>query len=104
MVVHDVEQYHESAAMSALHQLFKILRTAVAAIGRERENAIVTPIPPAGKVGNRHQFNRGDTEFDQIVEPFAYRRKSSGEGKGSNVQFIDDGIFPWAAALCVVVP
>ena len=102
VVVDHIQQNHESAVMRALNQIFKIFGTAISAIGSEWENAVISPIALAGKVGDRHYFERRDSNIRKIVEPLASRGKSSGWRKRSDMQFVDDSFFPATAAPRVI--
>src|ERR1700686_2348151 len=88
VVVNNIQQNHESAVMGTLDQLFEIFGSAVSTIGSEGEDAVVTPVALAGKVGNWHQLHGSDSQIREIGEPLAHGRERPGRGEGSDVQFI----------------
>src|SRR6202158_4543630 len=97
VVVDNIQQNHESGVMATLNQLFEIFGSAVGAIGSEGEDAVVTPVALAGKVGNRHQLHGSVSQIREIVEPLAHGGERPGRGEGSDVQFIENRLFPPAA-------
>src|SRR5712691_12368314 len=104
MVVDNVQQDHDSMIVSALNEPLEFLGAAVGTIGREREDAVVSPIAPSREVGYRHEFDSGDSQISQIIEASAHRRKLPGRGESSDVQFVNDGLIPWTAAPLIILP
>ena len=98
MVVHHIEQHHQPACLGRGNQSFEIIRFAVSRIGRKRQHAIVAPVALTRKIGDRHQFQRGDAEVHQIIELGLDGRESTFGGKTADVQFVDDRFFPGPAA------
>src|SRR5580704_18704858 len=62
VIVDNIEEDHDSAPVGALHQILEILRPAVTAIGREREDAVIAPIALAWKVCDGHQLYGSDSQ------------------------------------------
>src|SRR6266404_696416 len=93
MVINDIQQDHDSAAMGPLNKFLEVFGTAIGTIGCEGINTVVAPISPARKVGDGHQLQRCDSEVSEVIELFAYRRESPGGSEGSHVQFVDDSFF-----------
>src|SRR5258708_31084380 len=52
--------------------------------------SVVTPIAVAGKFGDRHQFNGGDTQLCEVGKFWNYRFESSVGSERAGVQLIDD--------------
>src|SRR5208282_1067760 len=104
MVVDNIQQNHHSAVMGASDKLFEIFGAAVSAIGREREDAVVTPVALAREVGNRHQLQGSDSQIRQVVEALAHCGTSPGRGEGSDVQFIENSFFPPSATPGAILP
>src|SRR5580692_9487775 len=104
MVVHNIEEHHDSPLMRTLYQFFEIFRTSIHTVRSERKDAVVPPIALAGKIGNRHQLYRSDSQVGEIVEAFARGGKSSGRGEGPNMQFINNGLLPRTSLPSVVTP
>src|SRR5215472_4080813 len=104
VVVHDIEDNHQATRVGGLDELLKIVGPTVGTVGSEGEYAVVSPVPPAGEIGERHEFHRSHTEVPKIVELLFYALKSAFGREGTNVQFVDDGLFPRTAAPVVVIP
>src|ERR1700690_2737194 len=49
VVVDNIEQDHDPAAMSILNEVLEIFRPAVAAIGSKREDSVITPVAFSGE-------------------------------------------------------
>jgi hypothetical protein len=62
MVVDDVEHGSESAPVTSVDEPLKPRGAAVAGLRREERHAVVAPVAVAGKLGHRHQLDRGDAE------------------------------------------
>src|SRR5579863_8067931 len=90
--------------MRALDQIFEIFRPAIHAIRSKWENAVISPIAFARKVSYRHNFQRGHSNIDEIIEAFARRCKSSSLRKRSDVQFVNHSLFPAAAPPSTIAP
>ncbi len=58
MVVHDVEDHRDAVGVCLIHEVPQVIGSAIAALRCVDEDAIVTPIARAGKIGDRHDFNR----------------------------------------------
>ena len=104
VVVDDVEQDHETASVRRGDQALEPLRPAVGCIGCERQHAVIAPAAAPGKIGDRHQLERGDPQLRQIVEPrFDPGERAFGR-EGADVQLVDRGFLPRAAAPAAVFP
>ena len=104
MIVDDVKQHHEAGRMGGGDEGLQVLRAAIG-IGRcEWQYAVITPVPPAGESGDRHDLDGGDAEVSQVAQLADGRAKRAVRGEGANVQLVDDRLLPWAADPTVVVP
>src|SRR5499427_7521946 len=56
MIVDDVEKHHEPVGMRLVDQRSQIIGPPVGAVRRIKQDAVVSPISPAGEVGNWHQL------------------------------------------------
>src|SRR6516164_1452846 len=90
--------------MGGLDQGLQILGSAIGGIGRIGKDTIVTPVPTAGEIRNRHDFNRCNAECNQIVEPADRRPEGAFRSKGTDMHLIDDRFLPSAAAPVGVAP
>ena len=94
MVVDHVKYRHQAARMRGRDQALEIVRGPVARVGRERQHAVVAPVARARKIGDRHDFDRGHAESDQIVELLYCCDKGARRRESSDVKLIDYGLFP----------
>ena len=74
VVVHHVQQHHHAAHVRLLDEVLEIVGAAVSRVGREGQNAVVSPIALAGKVRQRHQLDRGYAQIRQIIQPLFHAR------------------------------
>ena len=103
MVVDDVEQHGDAAAVRGLDEGLEILRPAVARVGRVSVDAVVAPAPAAGKIADRHDLEGGDAEFGQVIELLDSGLERAPGGEGAEMQFIEDDVVP-VATRPVVAP
>ena len=68
VVVDDVEKHHQAALVRGVDQRLEIFRPAIGAVRREEQHAVVAPVPAAGKIGDRHQLDRGEARLGDMVE------------------------------------
>jgi len=104
MVVDDVEQDHQSPVMGRLYQTFKIFGAPVTGVGGEFEYSIVSPIASARKIRDRHQFDRCNSEVDEMVELIAGSGESSKGSKRADVELINYRVFPRPASPGFIPP
>ena len=67
MIVDHVEEHGDSALVRRFDEALEVLRAAVARIGRIGIDPIIAPSPAAAKIGDRHDFDRSDAEFGEMV-------------------------------------
>ena len=106
VVVDDVEQHHQAAgACAASTKRLEVVGRAVGGVGRERQHAVVAPAALPGKVGQRHQLDRGDAERGQVGQALdrAAAKVPSGV-KRADMQLVDHRLVPRPAAPAVVAP
>jgi hypothetical protein len=58
----------------------------------------------AREVGDRHEFDRGDPQLDQIVQTFPYAVERPLGREGADVKFVEDDLFPWPTAPARILP
>src|SRR2546421_257031 len=104
IVVHHVEQHYQSGGVRRLHQRLQVLGAAVAAVGRIRQHTVVAPVPLAAEVRERHQLDRGDPRFLQVIEFFADTIVGALLGKASYMQLIEHRFVPRPAFPFAVLP
>src|SRR5215472_13348197 len=104
VVVDHVQKHHQSSGMCALDEMLQVFRTAVLSIRSERQNPVVTPIARARKICHRHQFDSGNSEFDEVVELLFNAGKGPLRSKRPHMQFIENSLLPGAAQPLPVLP
>ena len=104
VVVDHVQEDHQVAAMRLVDQALQVVRGAVGIVGGIGQNAVVTPSPASREVGQRQELDRGDAEIGQMVQLAADAVIGALVGEAADVEFIQDGLFPRAAAPIRVPP
>ena len=72
--------------------------------GGEEVDPVVAPVAGAGEVRNRHEFERSDAQCHQVVELFFNAGEAPLGSKSAHMQFIDDGLFPFATGPGCILP
>ena len=104
VVVHDVQQHHESARVCGIHQRLQILGPAIARVGRVQEHTIVAPVPRTRKIRDRHDLDGRHPEGRQMIETLDGTAKRPGGGKRTDVQFVHHGLVPRPAVPFLILP
>ncbi len=104
VVVDGVEKHHQAAQVRFVDQCFQIVRPSVAVIGRVPQHAVVTPVATAGKVVERHQFERRDSGRDQVIELVDHGAIGPLRGERADMGLEKDGVRPGPAGPCVGAP
>ena len=104
MVVHDVEENHQALPVRRLHEMFQIIRRAITRVGRERQYAVVAPVPSSRKTRNRHQLDRRDAERRQIRYALDGGQKVAAGCERADVQLVNHGFVPRPARPLRIVP
>ena len=89
VVVHDVEHDGEVGAMAGIHESPQTVGTAVAVLCRERGDAVVAPVSGAGKLGDRHELDRGDAQVAQRRQLVHDAVEGAGGGERPDVQLVE---------------
>ena len=92
------------SAVRGLDEPLQVFRRAVGGVGREGQHAVVAPVAPAGKVGHRHQLDRGDAERREIGQARSRGGERSFGRERAHVQLVDHGLVPRPPAPSVVAP
>src|SRR5207302_5140734 len=83
MVVHDVQKNHQRTRMRRIDEALELVRRAITRVGRKWQHAVVAPVASAGKIGQRHELDRGYAQIGEIVESLDRRGKASLGGEGA---------------------
>ncbi len=92
VVVDDVEDHREAARVRRVDEAHQPARAAVDRRGRAQRDAVVAPVPATGKVGDRHQLDRGDPEIDEALEARDQRLEGALLGRGADVDLVEDEV------------
>ncbi len=92
MVVDDVEEYGEAEPVRGVHEMTQVVRRAVAARRREQGHAVVAPVARPGKIGDRHQLNRGCPKLGDRAEPSRDARERPFGTERADVQLVEDDV------------
>jgi hypothetical protein len=104
VIVDDVEEHHQPARMRGRDQGLELVRRTVARFRREQADAVIAPIVRARRLGERHQLDRRDTQRHEMVQLLRHRGVSPLRRERSDMQLVDHGLFPGAAAPVRVGP
>ena len=94
MIVNNVEEDHQTLVMRGIDQRLQILGGPVTCVRRVRQHTVIAPVSLAGKIIDRHQFDRGDTEFGKARQ---FADNAFETAKRAGMQFVDHRFRPWAA-------
>jgi hypothetical protein len=98
MVIDHVQKHHQPAQMRFVDQGFQIVGSAIGAVGRVPQHAVITPAALAGKIRKRHQLERRDPASHQMIELFDHRAVATLRREGADMGFDQDGFLPRPAA------
>ena len=101
MVVHDVEHHHQPEPVRGVDQRLQLVRRAVRGIRRVRQHAVIAPVVPPRKIGDRHEFDRRDAELLERLEP---GRDAGEAAHRARVQLVDHRLVPGSAVPFAVPP
>ena len=69
MIIDHVEHDHQPAPMRLVDQRLEILRPAIGAVGRIPQHAVIAPVARSGEIRQRHQLQRRNAGFHEMIEP-----------------------------------
>ncbi len=90
MVVHHVQDHCHSPPVTRIHELPQAAGPAVALLHREGISPVVAPIARAGKLCDRHELERRDSEIDEVAQPLHDPAKISRTREGTDVHLVND--------------
>jgi hypothetical protein len=90
MIIDYIEIDHHVALVSGSQEPLEVFGTAVTRIGSMEQDAVITPVVPAGDIIDRHQLDGSDAEIAKVIEPVLYSRVRSFVGERTDMQFVDD--------------
>lgn len=68
VVVDHIEKHHQAEAVGGIDQMLELFRTAIGRFRRVGQDAVVTPVAVAGKLGDRHQLDGRHAEVGKPGE------------------------------------
>src|SRR5215813_1213970 len=89
MVVDDVENDADPDAVSLIDEAPEVVGRPVESRRREEIHAVITPAEAAGKVGDRHELDHGDSDARQLWELAGSRRPRAFRRERAHVHFVD---------------
>ena len=104
VVVDRVENDRQAVAVCRIHERAEIVWSAVGARRREERHPVVSPVPVAGEVSDRHHFDRRDAEVAQVREPLARGGEGALRRERADVQLVEDQVFRTAWLPARIVP
>ena len=104
MVIDHVEQHRQARRVRRVYQPFEAAPPTVGTGRGIQCDAIIAPVMVTGKIGHRHKFQRGDTQFAQTGQPLDQGLKGAGLGRRADMHFIDDQLVARNAAPGAVGP
>src|SRR5207248_8132057 len=104
MVVDDIEEYRDPARVTRIDERLQSLRAAIARARREPLDAVISPITAPRTFGDRHQFDRGNAELNEMIEMRDRAGEVTALRKGSEMQFIDHQFVPRPATPIGITP
>ena len=98
VIVDHVEEHHQPAQMRFVDQRLQIFGPAIGAVGRVPQHAVIAPAAAAGEIRQRHQLQRGDAGFDEMVELLDHLAIRPALREGAGVGLDQHGLFPGPSA------
>src|SRR5262249_49585497 len=98
VIVDDIQKHHQGARMRSIDKRPQIVGRAVGAVRCIKQNAVVAPVPPPGKVGDGHELDSSDAACCDMVEFADCRAEAALRREGSDMQFQDRRLSPWPTA------
>ena len=104
MVVNHVERNRETVVVGRVYQALERLWSAVGVLGSEEIDAIIAPIAGPGKLRDRHQFNRRNSQGGELGKMGDDGIEGSFRGISSDVEFVKDGAIQRRAFPALIGP
>src|SRR4051812_30394067 len=104
MVIDDVENDRETAPMTGVDEPLEALRPAVGILRGERLNAVIAPIPSAGKLRYRHQLQRCNAQLFEIIEARHNGIERPLRRERADVQLVNEVVFKLGTGPTLVAP
>src|SRR5436305_723667 len=92
MVVDDIEQYGEAAAVGGVDEAAQVVGPAVAAGRSVEADPVVTPAATTGEVGQRHQPDGVDAEVGQLSQLCLDAGERPLGAEGADMQLVEDEV------------
>ena len=103
VVVDGVEDHADPLGVRGVHQGAQVVRMPVGARGRVEEHAVVTPVPAAREIGQRHDLDGRDAQVLEVVELVDGGEERALAGERADVQLVDDEFVQRHAAVASLV-
>jgi len=110
MVVDHVQDHGQPRGVAGVDEVLEPLRAAVGMLHRENVRSVVSPVAIAWKLPDRHDFNRGYSQFNQVAKARDGCLEGSPAGEGADMDFVENKVrharrskYPLAPAVGSVV-
>ena len=90
--------------MGAVDERAEVVGRAVGAARGVERGAVVAPVPPAGEVGDGHQFDGRHAEVAQVLQPLGGGAERPLRREGADVQLVKDEVALRDAAPLFIAP
>src|SRR5690348_17906674 len=90
--------------MRAVDKGAEIVRAAIKTRRREQIDAVIAPPKPAGKVGDRHEFEASDPELGERGQFTLRRLPSPLRGEGADMHLVDNELVAATTAPSGIAP
>ncbi len=104
MVIDDIQQHHDAVGVGLIYKGLEVFGRAILSLGRELQNAVITPAATAREGRQRHEFDNRHTDACEIFKLLRCGRKCSLFCKSSDMKLIDDRFVPRPAFQVGVFP
>ncbi len=94
VIVDNVEDHSQAAAMAAVDELLQIFGAAVIMVHAEKIDSVVAPVPSSRGLRQRHQLHRIDPQFEQMVQFRRGAPEVASGGEGANMELVDERSLP----------
>src|SRR5262249_26384282 len=96
VAVNDVKQHRHAAVMRRFDKSLEVLRSSIACVRGIGKGSVVTPVPAALEVADRHDLNGGHPEAREVVQLKTCFRKRALRRESADMEFVEDDFVPSA--------
>ncbi len=101
VVVDHIENHRQTMAVGRVDQVFELFGRAVGGLRCVKQNPVIAPVTLAGELRQRHQFDSGNTQLDQVFQMLLNLAETA---ECPDVQFVDHRLIPRSTLPGAVLP